>query len=122
MVDTTKERALAAHMAPRIKRAIGESGMTLEAIGESIGVSKAAVSKWAASGKIKMSNLLDLADITSKPPAWFFPGYDETLVDPHAAHQLTEIETVLRAAVASGDVDALEEALFIVLSAKRALN
>lgn len=121
MVDTTKERALAAHMAPRIKRAIKESGLTLEGIGEEIGVSKAAVSKWCSKGKIKMSNLLDLADITKKPPAWFFPGYDNTLVDPQAAHQITEMGDALRSAISAGNVEALEEALYAVLAAKRAL-
>lgn len=122
MVDTTKEQALARHMAPRIKRAINESALTYDAIGESIGVSKAAVSKWTGVGKIKMANLLDLAEITRKPLAWFFPGFDDTPVSGAAIQDSVAFSETLQRAVSEGDIDALEEMLFDVLSAKRALS
>jgi transcriptional regulator with XRE-family HTH domain len=122
MVDTTKEQALAQHMAPRIKRAISESALTYDAIGEAIGVSKAAVSKWTGAGKIKMANLLDLADVTKKPMAWFFPGFDDTPVSGAAIQDSVAFSATLEMAVSAGDIDALEEMLFDVLAAKRALS
>lgn len=121
MVDTTKEQSLARYMAPRIKRAITDSMMTYDAVGEAIGVSKAAVSKWTGKGKIKMANLLDLAEITGKPVAWFFPGYDVTSADLRANQASESLEVTLRSAVSAGHVEVLEDALFEVLLAKRAL-
>lgn len=122
MVDTTKEQELARHMAPRIKRAINESTMTYDVIGEAIGVSKAAVSKWTGKGKIKMTNLLDLAEVTQKPVAWFFPGYDDTPAAPAAVQDSRAFGAALDEAVSTGDVDLIEEVLFEVLAAKRALK
>lgn len=121
MVDTNKEAALQKHLGPRIKRAIQEAGLTYEAVGDAVDVSKAAVSKWTNDGKIKMANLCELADLVEKPMAWFFPGYDVSDSDAMADVDAAALREVLAAAAEIGDSAFLEEVLFEVLSAKRAL-
>lgn len=112
MVDKTPE-ALASHIAPRIRQAIQESGMTLELVGDSVGVSKNAVAKWRKFGQITLPNLWKLSECTGKPMAWFFPGYIDADVTAQSDAQL--LGGLLRTA----DEEFLESLLLEVLTAKR---
>lgn len=76
MVDLNEEE-FAKHLAGKISIAISDSGKTKERIAEMVDVSKAAVTKWCNTGKIATHNLSQLAKVTSKPIAWFFPSYDD---------------------------------------------
>lgn len=121
MVDTDKELALQKHLAPRIKRSIQEAGLTYEAVADAVDVSKAAVSKWTNTGKIKMANLCELADLVERPLAWYFPGYDVSESDALAGRDVAALRELLSAAADMGDSEFLEDVLFEVLSAKRVL-
>lgn len=114
MVDKTPEE-LALHLAPRIKRAIRDAGKNYDKVAEDLGVSKTAVSKWTSKGQIQIANLWNLARVTNKPMAWFFPGYDEA--DPSADQDADGLRSVLE----SGDSDLLESVLLDVLEARRDL-
>lgn len=117
MVNKTPQ-ALAAYLAPRIKKAIRDSDKSYEVIGEDVGVSKTAVSKWTTTGQIQLANLWALSRSTGKPMAWFFPGYDESPADAESAGDAARLEVLLQGASA----DAIDDFLIEVLEARRALR
>lgn len=117
MVDKYNEHALAEHLAPRIRTAIKESRRTLEDVGEQIGVSKPAVSKWTKKGQITLSNLWRLSVVTGKPMAWFFPGYNDS--EAAAYQESVALKDLVSEMAEEGDAGALEDALLEVLKARR---
>lgn len=114
IADVTAEYEMASHIKTRIGIAIADSGMTLEAIGEAMGVSKTAVHKWRKTGQITMAKLWRFAALTRKPMAWFFPGYAEGPADAKAVQDGVDFRELLFAEIKS-DPAVLERVVFEVL-------
>lgn len=114
MVDKDDEKAaFGLQLAPRIKRAIIESGRTQDAIAEELDVSKAAVSKWIRTGRIDLHHLHGLSRATGKPPEFFFPGHK----DKRGSQSPGSMEELVKSRI--DDVEFLEGALLTVLKAKQ---
>ena len=115
MVDKDERKAeVAEHLKDRIRAAMDASPKTQDEIAEEIGVSKAAVSKWARTGSLELHNLYALALATTKPPGWFFPGFRAEEGSSDAATRLDQILDD-----DSADSDFLESALLSILMAKQ---
>lgn len=110
MVDSYTEEEIRAFMASRIQAAIDEQTLKGENLAEAMGVSKAAISKWSKEGKITHANLYRLSRLTSKPIAWFYPGYV-------SAEESAGARIIVESA--AGDSEVLEQMLLDVLNARK---